>query len=44
MGDRMLIMSDPRAAGFYEAMGAHAERTVEAVPGFTLTVFWHDLT
>lgn len=44
MSDRMLITSDPEAAGFYEAMGAHAERTVEAVPGFNLTVFWHDLT
>lgn len=44
MADRMLIMSDPRAAGFYEAMGARAERTVEPVPGFALTVFWHDLT
>lgn len=43
MGDRMLIMSDPRAADFYEAMGARAEDTVEPVAGFTLTVFWHDL-
>lgn len=31
MGDRMLIMSDPGAAAFYEAMGAHAERTVDQI-------------
>ncbi len=44
MGDRILIVSDPDAADFYEAMGARAERTVEPVAGFALTVFWHDLT
>ncbi len=43
IGDRMLIVSDPAATGFYEAMGATADRTVEPVPGFELTVFWHDL-
>jgi GNAT superfamily N-acetyltransferase len=44
IADRMLIVSDPDATGFYEAMGARAERTFEPVGGFTLTVFWHDLT
>lgn len=44
MGDRMLIVSDPEATGFYEAMGARAERTIEPVAGFALTVLWHDLT
>lgn len=43
MGDRMLIVSDPDATGFYEAMGARAERTIEPVAGFALTVLWHDL-
>jgi GNAT superfamily N-acetyltransferase len=44
MGDRMLIVSDPGATGFYEAMGARPERTIEPVTGFVLTVLWHDLT
>lgn len=41
--DRMLIISDPGAAGFYARMGAQPERTVEPVPGFELTVFWYAL-
>ena len=44
MADRMLIVSDPEATGFYEAMGARAERTIEPVADFTLTVFWYDLS
>ena len=43
MGDRLLIVSDPGATGFYEAMGARAERTIEPVAGFVLTMLWHDL-
>jgi GNAT superfamily N-acetyltransferase len=43
MGDRMMIVSDPGATGFYAAMGARAEGTLEPAPGFTLTVFWYDL-
>lgn len=43
MGDRLLIVSDPQAAGFYDAMGARVERTLEPVSGFILTVFWFDL-
>lgn len=39
----MLIMSDPGAMGFYEAMGAEFEKTVEVVPGFSLGVFWYQL-
>ena len=42
--ERLLINSDPGAAGFYRAMGADAERTVEPVPGFVITVFRHGLT
>jgi GNAT superfamily N-acetyltransferase len=44
MGERMLIMSDPGSVGFYSAMGAHLEKTVEVSPGFALGVFWYDLT
>jgi hypothetical protein len=44
IGDRMLIVSDPDPTGFYEAMGARAERTIEPVANFALTVLWHDLT
>ncbi len=40
---RLLINSDPGAAAFYQAMGAEAERTVEPVPGFVITVLWHTL-
>lgn len=43
MRDRMLIMSDPRAVGFYEAMGAKLERMEEVAPGLSLGVFWYDL-
>ena len=43
MHDRMLIMSDPAATGFYEAMGATFERSVEVAPGFVLGIYWHDL-
>ncbi len=41
--DRMLIMSDPKAMGFYAAMGAKLEKTVEVAPGFNLGVYWYDL-
>ena len=41
--DRMLIMSDPRSIGFYQAMGAELERRVEVSPGFELGVMWVDL-
>ena len=41
--DRMLIMSDPKATGFYEAMGAIQEDSMEASPGFVLGVLWYDL-
>ena len=43
MSDRMLIMSDPGALGFYEAMGARFERHVEVAPGFLLGVYWYNL-
>ncbi len=43
MHDRMLIMSDPGAVGFYRAVGATFERSQEVAPGFSLGVFWHDL-
>ncbi len=43
LGDRMLIMSDPRSVGFYEAMGAELETQLEVAPGFTLGQFWYDL-
>lgn len=41
--DRMLIMSDPGARGFYEAMGAELETEVEVSPGFVLGKYWFDL-
>lgn len=41
--DRMLIMSDPKAMGFYSAMGATLEKTVEVAPGFNLGVYWYEL-
>ncbi|WP_353826484.1 GNAT family N-acetyltransferase [Agromyces sp. SYSU T0242] len=41
--DRMRILSDPAAKGFYAAMGAELEREVEAAPGFFLGVMWLDL-
>lgn len=43
LGDRLLIMSDPEAEGFYAAMGATLERRVEVSPGFRLGVYWFDL-
>lgn len=41
--DRMLIMSDPGAAGFYEAMGATLETDVTVAPGFALGRYWFQL-
>lgn len=41
---RMLIMSDPEAIGFYAAMGASLERRQEISPGLSLGVFSYDLT
>lgn len=41
--DRMLIMSDPGARGFYEAMGAVLESEIEVAPGFALGRYWFDL-
>lgn len=41
---RMLIMSDPEAKGFYEAMGAVLEEEVAVAPGFVLGRYWYDLT
>ena len=42
-GTRLLIKSDPRAVGFYEAMGATRGPEVEISPGFRLTVLTLDL-
>ncbi len=42
--DRMLIKSDPGAVGFYSAMGARLEKRQEVAPGFSLGIFWCDLT
>lgn len=41
--DRLKIISDPGATGFYEKMGAERESTFEPVPGFELGVYWFDL-
>ncbi len=41
--DRMLILSDPKAVGFYAAMGAALEKTLEVAPGFSIGVYWYDL-
>lgn len=41
--DRMLIMSDPGATGFYEAMGATFEDETTVAPGFTLGKYWYEL-
>jgi hypothetical protein len=41
--DRMLIMSDPGARGFYEAMGAVLEEEVAVAPDFSLGRYWYDL-
>lgn len=43
LGDRMVIRSDPRARGFYEAMGAKLEKVEEVAPGFELGVYWYKL-
>ncbi len=42
--DRMLIMSDPAACGFYEAMGATLEKMIDVAPGFALGKYWFDLS
>lgn len=41
--DRMMIMSDPGARGFYEAMGARFESEIEVSPGFFLGRYWFEL-
>jgi len=41
--NRMLIMSDPGAVGFYSAVGAKLERSQVVAPGFSLGVFWQNL-
>lgn len=43
MGDRILIMSDPAAKGFYAAMGATLECDVEVAPRFSLGRMWFEL-
>ena len=43
-GERLRILADPGARGFYEAMGAELDREVEAYPGFVLGLYWYDLT
>ena len=43
MHDRMLIMSDPGATGFYAAMGATLTAHHEVAPGFVLDEYWYDL-
>ena len=43
LSDRMLIMADPAAIGFYEAMGAETEHHVEVAPNFRLARMWFDL-
>lgn len=44
MSGRMLIMADPGAIGFYQAMGASLDRLQEVAPGFSVGVCWYDLT
>ena len=41
--ERLVIKSDPRAVGFYAAMGAVQGADVEISPGFFLTTFTYDL-
>ncbi len=41
--DRLLIMSDPAARGFYEAMGAGLETEIEVDRGFSLGKYWFEL-
>ena len=43
-GERLRILADPGARGFYEAMGAELDREVEAYPGFVLGLYWYELT
>lgn len=43
MSDRMLIMADPGAVGFYQAMGAILEDHQEVAPGFSVAVHWYNL-
>lgn len=43
LGDRLRILSDPGARGFYEAMGAVLEKEWESDPGFVLGIYWYDL-
>ena len=42
--DQMVILSDPGARGFYEAMGASLDGEIEAAPGFVLGNYHYDLT
>ena len=42
-GERVKIVSDPKAKGFYEAMGAKLESEFEPAPGFSLGIMWFDL-
>jgi len=37
-------MADPGAVGFYQAMGAILERHQEMAPGFSVGVYWYNLT
>ncbi|MGD2079340.1 MAG: GNAT family N-acetyltransferase [Chloroflexota bacterium] len=41
--DRLRIVSDPAAVGFYQAMGASLEREHVVQPGFALGIMWYDL-
>lgn len=42
-GTRLIIKSDPKAVGFYEAMGAERGPEMEISPGFSLTTFTLEL-
>lgn len=44
LADRMLIVADPGAISFYEAMGATTETTFEVAPGFHLAKMWFPLS
>lgn len=41
--ERMRIISDPAAVGFYEAMGAQHANDHAVQPGFVLGIYWFDL-
>ena len=43
LGRRLLIKSDPRAVGFYAAMGAVPGEEIEISPGFRLVTFTYVL-